>query len=701
MHTEDEIMNLRIKSYGFSLIEVLVALVVLSLGMIGLAKFQGTLISNASDSRYRTEAVNVAEEQIETFRSNTGIDNYEAQILAQTYIVSNDVDYTVTVGVTDCYGDGADQGACLGEFGTTQPVGWKLGASTHDQMYKLVTVDVSWTSPKGGDENIELNTIIESISNFDTDLPPSDGDTSATGGESATTEDIVRADEPEIEVDTTGDGVHRQTSKPLPEVFTSGNDQVNTMVSFDVLTYRHVSPGSTEIEVEQREEFITLSCQCDNYQSTGSTGYTSAHVQWNEAGSDSYRFDSIGSVVSKPVATGSSNNATDVSGVCDICCRDHHDSALGVRYDGQMSGTSSDHTHYTGAIDATSGIPIVATDGDSYVESCRFKRIDGLFRVFQDWQAVDINTLPHTELITTSLEANYSTYIENFLKISTNVFPGSPTRPSDADIVTPSAVGVGELKQYQSRVLYVDNVYNDSAALSNGATESYKSYVIDTSNLDALEKIPFAELNATLLSDWDPADVLTYKPYTVAADVEISVTDDLIDTVSSTGTYYSNFYSRGRLTGIIAHTAGASSPLYSSIEKSNSGLTDFYDDNLSATEQIFDIALYDNLGAVQTGTNKLKSVHSVSVSGTATLINVQGPIVVDFPAVKGKTPSVSLSSSAGTCSLAKVTGTEVYDCVIPSGTISFTITPSSAGYVCTQTVTGNPVNSDALEYECN
>lgn len=53
---------------GIGLIEVLIALVVVSLGLLGLAKFEGSLLSTSGNTKARAEAIGIAQQQIETIR---------------------------------------------------------------------------------------------------------------------------------------------------------------------------------------------------------------------------------------------------------------------------------------------------------------------------------------------------------------------------------------------------------------------------------------------------------------------------------------------------------------------------------------------------------------------------------------------------------------------------------------------------------
>ncbi len=58
------------------------------------------------------------------------------------------------------------------------------------------------------------------------------------------------------------------------------------------------------------------------------------------------------------------------------------------------SGTfRGDHKHYDRA-KKTADLIEATSDGDAYVESCRLVRVDGFFRVAQDFRREDLNVFP-------------------------------------------------------------------------------------------------------------------------------------------------------------------------------------------------------------------------------------------------------------------------------------------------------------------
>jgi type IV pilus modification protein PilV len=57
------------KIKGFTLIEVMLALLILALGILGISKLQGTLVKNSSDANQRAVAIALAQKKIDDLRS--------------------------------------------------------------------------------------------------------------------------------------------------------------------------------------------------------------------------------------------------------------------------------------------------------------------------------------------------------------------------------------------------------------------------------------------------------------------------------------------------------------------------------------------------------------------------------------------------------------------------------------------------------
>ncbi len=63
-------MNIKSFSKGFSLVEVLIALLVLTIGLLGLANLQGQSISSSYNAHLRTQATSLARNVIDRMRAN-------------------------------------------------------------------------------------------------------------------------------------------------------------------------------------------------------------------------------------------------------------------------------------------------------------------------------------------------------------------------------------------------------------------------------------------------------------------------------------------------------------------------------------------------------------------------------------------------------------------------------------------------------
>lgn len=159
-------LNLRTLQTGLSLLEVLITLIVLGMGLVSLAKFQGTVLQDNSLAKARTVAAHLAEQIVDDLRAYDVLANppappptrYPYNVIATNQggsignsgITISNVPYTRTWTVSDyCFSNGHNSTAVNG--------GCPAGQIPD---FKMVTVTVGWTDQDSQAQTVILNTII-------------------------------------------------------------------------------------------------------------------------------------------------------------------------------------------------------------------------------------------------------------------------------------------------------------------------------------------------------------------------------------------------------------------------------------------------------------------------------------------------------------------------------------------------------------
>lgn len=636
-------MNMKLKIKGFGLIEVMVALVILAVGILGISKLQGTLIRNSSDANQRAVAVSIAQQKIDDLKSfakltvgsatdavpDTWVPGIAPSLLSYAHIANNKggtigkadatTPFAVTVGgnsyllswnVANYYYTGAP-------LLPTTPV-----SAGNDIDFKQVAINVAWTAENGTSQNIVLNTVIDSYAPSFTAL----ANNSSSGGippQASYTPELA-PDVIDITVDT-GSGTKRQTSKPLPDAVKTGSDK-NTLVTFEVISY--FQDGSDFFQKRQ-EEFQTVDCTC-NLSASAGFGFPPGHVVWNVADND--RYDAVGYKINKATAT-QTDNANAVDDLCTVCCRDHHDdSASAVKY--VVGTTTGDHAHYQ----ANGSL---ATGTQKYVESCRYKRIDGVMRVFQDWNLLQTTVMNRNDLADGQpLQAQYTAYVEQLVKDKVE----GTTNAVKPPLRTPIDTTLGTKQQLESRGVYIDNVYNITGTLSS----EYTTYVTDSGNLNRLERIPFTEVNLTLLSAWNSS-----------MPTNATITNEGVATVVDPTTNYYGAYSRGWLDAKVM--ASPATNITATIRNNNDGITQITSRPAATYTNVTDTVVV-NIGAA-----------AAEIPRT-----ISGSYNVTYPLGNTNTPTIAITGG-GSCILYGSPG-NTYQCSVTStwvGTLKISVAVTS------------------------
>jgi len=555
------------RNMGFTLLEIMIAVLIISIGLTALANLQGKLTRYSAMAKQRTLAMNLAEQQIETMHSfytmgstnadpcttaQSGYDDLTACVNGTTVSVSN-FEFSLSWAI-DAFVQNSD--------GTTETFSNETGVLRPD--LKLVTIRVEWDDGQGATHHVELVDIVDATSVFNTGRLLAHVDSNTPPKTPFNPDDFPGV----VEIAIGSDKIKGSTA-PKPKVVNHGT---NVITSFDVVTF--LATGANAY-LQRREEFKVANCIC-----TMDAGLDSGRAPTVWSGKEY----ALGELVNKRTGSISSNESGQPA-ACEMCCNDHHDApGASVKYDtfrpafsGETGGFNflGDHAHYR--ID--NGSKILAAEGDDYLEVCRYIRKDGLFRLTTDLSVRNLDVVKASFPI--NFNADYSTSVVNFVTDFTDLlslpeYPSiapDPTYSSDASGIFLNNAGV--VMPATSRAIYVDYITDDLLkkikCLKANGTGTYSDYCDLLKDPVWLEIMPFFDVDVTSLANWSRGSSA------------ITVTNSPISDIDSAS------FSRGKVQ-IAQDHFDVTTNVTASIELSNSGLTDTNpidpDDELEATEDI-------------------------------------------------------------------------------------------------------------------
>lgn len=548
---------------GFGILEVMVSIVILAIALLALGRFQGAILQTESTSKSRSVAAQLAQAKIDELRGFTP----GSSTLGWTAIGSSSTAESITLS------------------NTTFTRSWTV-STNNDLVYKVLTVTVSWTNPDGSTAQVAQTTAIQDSK---AELVVGDGTLKSTTGPTVpyTTGSI-----PEVIPFDLGDGTKKEVSVPEPTIFKKGSDLKNTLVLFDEVVF---AQAGQEAETIERDEFATVNCNCQILPSTSTTpsaGYTPVIQVVNSLGQLE---DSVpGQMIEK--RAGECSDCSDsqddtLRELCDTCCRDHHDTSLANGQDTDGDGRidyfdpfrtrnntlyppalSGDHSHFSYEYDSSiPGYKWVAQDdaGDKYLEVCRMKRIDGFWRVMQDWNLIEIKTMPESTL-SVSTSTDFTSYIsfvtdtvvEYVRKNADNSqgrdygLPAYQSIPSNSTFSTTwtnepgvtttgteVVMAVNDTKQFMTRGIYVDYIEDIGQYITGSATDA-----------QVLTQVGWHEVNLKPLAQWGTSNVL-----------HASVTDETLLSCDPA--------TDSTCRGLVTAVASSTPDITAEIKRSNSGIT--------------------------------------------------------------------------------------------------------------------------------
>ena len=509
---------------GFSLIEVLVSVVVMSFGLLALASLQGALMKAGSESRAQSVALSMASEKLEYFTGYRDREEFQALTDGSDAPVTVDgISYTRSWTVERyAYPDAGGTFAAVADTGET--------AANHvnNNEFKRLEVQVQWTDASGVSQAVALEGALAALSPLDTAKVAK---VSSTGGARGPEIIIVNpATEEGVIPIAVGDGSDTAATNPKPEVAGSSTSQRVIETRFDVLTYAALS-GDNAL-AQSRVETVIAGCTCD---------YGNAPVSSTARGKRPTYWDGLRYVVPEDttyvppagVAT-SENNQSDL---CTTCCRDHHDPAgvAGARFDPRNNAHTM-HQYYN----PTTGVLGDAAATGTYTEACRLIRVDGIFRVAADAYNDYMNLLatdndPATAISdyvpTDAATANYQGFVLQYLDdkfvagtestyntvldpegtavlaLETSKQLNVPTSPIPIDRPATSS-GSSTLKWLHDRGLYIDYLEDEAIQAVNEAKDECEGAGATPTEAElrtcVLKVLPFTTINLTELATWSP-----------------------------------------------------------------------------------------------------------------------------------------------------------------------------------------------------
>lgn len=545
------------KQKGFGLLEILIALVLLGVGVAGLVSLARGMLSAAREGGRYEIAMRLAESKLDEFRNFNEVRTATPPLTAYKDIatgsgsqsLSND-SYSVNWTVTNQFLNG-------GVWSTTQPATYLYDYPER----KRIVVRVTWNDNDGSGRYLELAGAISPTGSFTSDET---GDGLVKPRENPIV-DYTKGSVPDVVAVALGNGSNKETSKPLPHI--SGGSSSSRTIQFDTATYQTIGSGSQRQSVQ---DTATVYCSCTFSGGTG-TAYLPARPYYIE--SDDLQYWKSGTQLSKSVGM-LKGNANQQETLCSTCCSEHYDVST-QGFAGYYAPLNTSRGRYQ-----ASGANLVAASTGDYQDACRFIRIDGFYRPAPDWRLASLTSFSASFLNDATNLANYQAYVTYVVtehaKWQKTAFAGttdnswsapnsSPAIQSFNSWLAANRVGDGTTalstsigsRQLISRGIYVDIMppsYLSDEVFEGGVSEPI------------LVKIPFQDVNMTLLSEWSSSD--TDKG---------TVTSQPIATIVDPDNNYYGTYSRGVLTAkstTFSGTPPADSPITITVKsyQGNSGV---------------------------------------------------------------------------------------------------------------------------------
>jgi len=373
---------------GFSLIEVMIALLVLALGILGISKLQGTLIRNSSDANQRSLASSLAQMKIDDLKSYVLMNRADVDGDGQIETTADDAwqaglppsQQSFSYIATNQGGAADSSPDNVGDFNRNQLVNGDIAFENYifnlqwtvtDYYYtgtppvaiepipageeidfKTVVVDVTWDDETGEQQQVRLSTVIDSYAPAFTSL----SDNSSIGAEPPIVSYTPQA---------APDVIPITVSIPPPPGYSSDSDDSNylptsdyedvykTFNMCDVVGIRETDVPDPDLDENsggvEDNTIVSFSStiyrkanECfdsngdGNFINSGNFIFEKVRVDefksincTCELGNSGIGYDQENNEVTKSKTGTKSGQANQQHNLCIDCCRDHHENISG------------------------------------------------------------------------------------------------------------------------------------------------------------------------------------------------------------------------------------------------------------------------------------------------------------------------------------------------------------------------------------